>query len=324
MRVFLRYADSFQHKMSLRPPFKPQNSLRSLDDGVNLLPATITIGKHWICPRTALDEFIKFDLSTPRLDKIYQYLWLASKSIPAQPLHRQRVLRREIVPTENPDEHLVEHIAMIFIKPLPQYLLSFDFWDKHLGTDTDLRKSACGLLLSYVWIVAYSSDLRIAKETHLLPKSLSWRAWKDFVQDFLEHLGPNTAIHTSKRYHYGELWLGDLNKIYKLSPTTFSLDNLHSGFLHAPLWYGFFIQRNITRLVAIFAFLSLLLSAMQVGQATNELQDSIQFSRASYGLSATTIFLVLISVVAVILAYTLPRLFRLLKGFRLRRRLRVI
>ena len=38
---------------------------------------------------------------------------------------------------------------MIFIKPLPEYLLSFEFWDKHLGADTDIRKSACGLLLSY-------------------------------------------------------------------------------------------------------------------------------------------------------------------------------
>jgi hypothetical protein len=291
-----------------------------------LLPATITIDNKRVFPRRALDEFVKFDLSTPRLDKIYKYLWLASiasKSVPARPLHRQRVLRREIVLTENPEEHLVEHRAMIFIKPLPEYLLSFEFWDKHLAADTDIRKSACGLLLSYVWIVAYPSDLRIAQETHLLPKSLSWLAWKAFVQDFLEHLGPNAAFHTSQRYHHGELWLGDLNKIYKLSPTTFSLETLHSGFLHAPLWYGFFVQRNINRLIAIFAFLSLLLSAMQVGQATNELQDSVQFSRASYGISVTTISLVGISVVAVVLAYILPRGFRLVNNFRLSRRLQV-
>ena len=212
---------------------------------------------------------------------------------------------------------------MIFIKPLPEYLLSFDFWDKHMSLDADLRKSACGLLLSYVWIVAYSSDLRIAQETHLLPKSLSWLAWKDFVQDFLEHLRPNAALHTSKRYHHGELWLGILNKIYKLSPTTISLENLHAGFLHAPLWYGFFIQRNLTRLIAIFAFLSLLLSAMQVGQATNEVQESVRFSRASYGVSIATIFLVVISIVAVVLAYILPQAFRLIKGFRLSRRVQV-
>ena len=91
--------------MPLRPPFEPKNNLRSLDDSINLLPAIINIGNKRIYPRTALKEFVKFDLSTPRLDKIYQYLWLASKAIPAQPLHRQRVLRREIIPTENADEH---------------------------------------------------------------------------------------------------------------------------------------------------------------------------------------------------------------------------
>ncbi|OCL02567.1 hypothetical protein AOQ84DRAFT_422418 [Glonium stellatum] len=307
--------------MSLLPPFESKNSLRSLDDCMKVLPAAITCGNKRIRPKRALNEFVQLDLLTPRLDKIYRYLWLAGEPTPARPLHRQRLLRREIVVTQNPDEHLVEDRAVIFIKPLPEYLLSFEFWITHLSSDRNLHQSACGLLLSYVWIVAYHDDMRIAQETHLLPKSVDWAAWKDFVEDFLEHVGASTPPHVSKRYNYGELWLRHLNVIYKFSPSTFSVGNLHDSFLNGPMWYGFFIERNLTRLFAIFAFLSLGLSAMQVGQATPELRDSAQFSRASYGFSVATLFLILFSVLGVILAWTVPRGFRLLARRWLKRRL---
>ena len=104
----------------------------------------------------------------------------------------------------------------------------------------------------------------------------------------------------------------------------FSTGNLAYGFLHAPMWYGFFLERNITRLFTVFAFLSLVLSAMQVGQATLELRDSAQFSRASYGFSVTTIALVLLSVLVVILTWTAPRGYRVLALRGLERRLGVI
>jgi hypothetical protein len=312
-----------QHVTSLLPPFESKNSLRSLDDCMKVLPAVINCGNQRIRPKRALDEFVQLDLFTPRLDKIYRHLWLAGEPTPARPLHRQRLLRREIVLTESPDEHLVEDRAVIFVKPLPEYLLSFEFWTTHLSADRDLHQSACGLLLSYVWIVAYHSDMSIAHETHLLPKSLDWAAWKDFVEDFLEHVGTSTPLHVSKRYNYGELWLRHLNAIYKLSPSVFSMGNLVYGFLNAPMWYGFFLERNITRLFTVFAFSSLVLSAMQVGQATPELQDSAQFSRASYGFSVATIALVLFSVLAVILAWTAARGYRVLARRGLERRLGV-
>jgi hypothetical protein len=80
------------------------------------------------------------------------------------------------------------------------------------------------------------------------------------------------------------------------------MGNLVYGFLNASMWYGFFLERNITRLFTVFAFSSLILSAMQAGQATPELRDSAQFSRASYGFSVAAIVLVPFSVLAVILA----------------------
>ena len=298
---------------SLLPPFESRNSLRSLNDCIKVLPTAITCGDLHIRPKKALGEFLQVDLCTPRLDKIYQYLWLAGESIPARPLHRQRVLRREIVLTENIDEHLVEDRAVVFVKPLPEYLLSFDFWNTYLGADRDLHQCACGLLLSYTWIITYRTDLIIAQEAHLLPESLDWTSWKDLIEDIFEHIGTSSnPLYVSKRYNYGELWLGHLNTIYKLCPPAFTSYTLMYGFLNAPMWYGFFLERNITRLFTVFAFSSLVLSAMQVGQATPELRDNAQFLRVSYGFSVATIVLVLCSVLAVVLAWIAPRGYRFL------------
>ena len=291
----------------------------SLDECLKALPVALNHGSQCVRPKKELNDFVRLDLSTPRLDKIHSYLWLSGTTTPAQPLHRQRLLRREIVITENPDEHLVEDRAVIFVKPLPEYLLSFEFWTKHLDTDKDLHQNACGLLLSYVWIVAYRTDMRIAHESHLLPKNLDWMAWKNFVEDFLEHVGTNTSLHVSKRYRYGELWLRHLNKTYKLSPSSFSMRNLQYGFLSAPMWYGFFIERNVARLFAVFAFISLILSAMQVGQGTLELQEKALFSRASFGFTVAALFLGLVSVSGVILAWMAPRGYRLLSRRGLKR-----
>ena len=262
---------------------------------------------------------MRLDLLTPRLDKIHSYLWLSGTLSPARPLHRQKLLRREIVLTENPDEHLVEDRAVVFVKRLPRYLLCFDFWTTHMDTDKELHKSACGLLLSYVWIVAYRTDMRIAQDSNLLPKNLDWAGWKGFVEDFLEHIDTSTSPHVSKRYRYGELWLRHLNMTYKLSPSVFSLNNLQYGFLSAPMWYGFFIERNVARLFAIFAFLSLILSAMQVGQGTLELQENALFSKVSFGFSYAALLLAGVSISGVVLAWIAPRGYEVLSRRRLER-----
>jgi hypothetical protein len=93
--------------------------------------------------------YLTLDLRTPGLNHIHIYLWLAGLPNAARPLHRQRLLERSILITEDPDEHLVWLEAPIFIKPLPDYLLDYEYWRDNLCTDEELCKSACGLLLSY-------------------------------------------------------------------------------------------------------------------------------------------------------------------------------
>jgi hypothetical protein len=57
------------------------------------------------------------ELRTERLDEIKEYLWLAGLPSCARALHRQRLLDREILITEDPNEQLVWHKTRIFVKP---------------------------------------------------------------------------------------------------------------------------------------------------------------------------------------------------------------
>ncbi|KAJ4218357.1 hypothetical protein NW757_014597 [Fusarium falciforme] len=110
-------------------------------------------------------------------------------SRPARPLHRQRLLLRTIHLTECANEHLMWHKTYIFIKPIPKYLINYEFWEQELRADEALHKSACGLLLSYA---CYKSDLHIAGEAGLLPANIDWNAWTMFMMDFTGYIDTST------------------------------------------------------------------------------------------------------------------------------------
>jgi uncharacterized membrane protein len=194
-------------------------------------------------------------------------------------------MNRTIVLTEVPDEHIVWHESRIFIKPMPEYLLDYDYWENELCSDEDLHKCACGLLLSYCWLVGRKSDFRIAKETGILPDEIDWITWITFINEFLSRIDPCTLHQVNKRYHYGELRLSRLNALYRFTPSIFSLRNLVFGFMSRSTWYRAFFERNFTWLLAVLVYVTVVLSAMQVGLATGKLQENDQFQRASYAVA---------------------------------------
>jgi hypothetical protein len=83
-----------------------------------------------------------------------------------------------------------------------------------------------------------------------------------------------------------------VNYIYKLIPSLRFRDNPKRGFMPTSMWNGSFLNRNIARLLGIFAFFSLILSAMQDGLATTHLQDNVIFVNASYGFVVVSLFIV--------------------------------
>jgi hypothetical protein len=71
------------------------------------------------------------------------------------------LLGREITVIEDISEHLVWHHsrnAKLFLKPLRAYLFSETVWRKNLCTNETSYKSACGFMLSYVWLVSWETD----------------------------------------------------------------------------------------------------------------------------------------------------------------------
>jgi hypothetical protein len=196
-------------------------------------------------------------------------------------LHRQKLLGRSILITEDPDEHLIWFEAQIFIKPLPDFLLDYNYWRDNLCSDEELHKSACGLLLSYAWLVRHKSDLNIAKESGLLPRNMEWTNWVEFLEGFLQNIDPSTLSQVNQRYKYGELRLSRLNTIYRVIPSAYSLRTFVRGYRSGSTWYNAFFGHHFKWMLAVFAILSVFLSALQVGLATPTLQDNRAFQRVS-------------------------------------------
>jgi hypothetical protein len=243
------------------------------------------------------------ELRTERLDEIKEYLWLAGLPSCARALHRQRLLGREILITEDSNEHLVWHKTRIFVKPLPTFLFDLDCWTQEICRTRQLYESGCGFLLSYAWLIRHESDLRIAHEKALLPNNIDWTTWTEFMDDFLAHVDLQSLSGISPRFQYGELRLSRLNKIYRM--TRLNWRDFVRGYMSTSTWYGDFFSRKFAWMLAFFAFMSVALSAMQVVLAAARGGEA--FSKASYGFSIASLFVA--AAVAVLLLVVWVTLF---------------
>lgn len=211
----------------------------------------------------------------------------------ARPLHRYKMMGFDILHTQQMDLHLLKFSNKLFVKPLPEWILCSDFWLQYLCADGELHKSACGFLLSYVWLITTPLDLKIAHDQTLLPSFITWHRWKEFVRGFFGKVDMDTLHQVNKRYQFGDLRLGRINSIYR---TRFFSTHFVRGYLYGYNRYVVFFQRNFSWILIVFVFFSLVLSAMQVGTGLKELEDNYAFLRASY------VFVVfsMVSVVAIL------------------------
>ncbi|PVH94354.1 hypothetical protein DM02DRAFT_192693 [Periconia macrospinosa] len=259
---------------------------------------------------------LDFELKTPRLNGIHQFLWLAGFSSPARPLHRQKIIGRDILITEDPDEHLVWDRGQVFIKPLPVPLLDYDCWNTILCADRELYGSACGFLLSYAWLIRYKSDLDIAIAHGLVPKEMEWVKWVEILDTFFEKADPEIFKNTNKRYVYGELRRSRLDAIHKFLPPKFSFRNLMFTRSNS---YDTFFRRNFKWMLAVFAVFSVVLSALQVGLATERLEHSGRFHEAAYGFAVSCLIFATASVVLIFLVWVFLFCYHLGSSWRARR-----
>ncbi|KAK0707008.1 hypothetical protein B0T26DRAFT_744075 [Lasiosphaeria miniovina] len=180
-------------------------------------------------------------LENPLLDELYEKLWAVAKksSRNIDPLHTQKVKGRSIIPTEDPRLHLTWHWDRIYIKPVPVFLLNYEFWTTYLqpSSSSGFNGSiAVGFLRSYALLLQ----------------------WSKFISHF-RHL-PDESV--ARRYRYGQLRLSRLNwavRIFRPQHTR------TVWFYEIPHWsISSFMSRAIVPLLFVFAGISLALSSMQV------------------------------------------------------------
>lgn len=270
----------------LVPPFTASASLVSRSELV--FPAIVRLGYGILRPDSDLSAFLDIELRTPKIDALYRNLWLAGLPTPARCLLRQKLMGRTIALTDRPDEHLVWHENKIFVKPLPDYLLSHAFWEQHLCQNPQLHASAVGFLFSYAWLVRYRNDFEIAKEATLLPGSFNYAAWTRFVGDVISHLDLETMSQIDRRYRFGELRLSRLNSLTRLRAIFLGHGFVH-GHMNFPTRSGIFFGVHFGWLLTAFAYTTVVLSALQVGLGIGFLGASVPFQRLSYGLTVVAI-----------------------------------
>ena len=163
--------------------------------------------------------FLNKDLLTPELDTLSPHLWLVAtqRSDSVSALHHQLVCGRNIIITEDPKLHLLWIDNRVYIKPIPSYLLNHAFWVYNFSseyspfardTSAYLSRAALGFLRTYVHLIKYESDFRLAKNHCLIPSSTTWAAWNAFIAPLSDVLDSEV----SARYRFGEpleLWEQD-------------------------------------------------------------------------------------------------------------------
>ncbi|KAH9868054.1 hypothetical protein IAQ61_007361 [Plenodomus lingam] len=279
--------------------------------GLDSLP-TITgkggKGHKIVLANNAIEQFLDDALNLERLNKIHSLLWMAGRPMRARPLHRYKMMGFHILPTQQMDLHLLKFSNNLILKPLPEWVLSHDFWTGYICSNKALHRSACGFLLSYVWLITTPIDLNLAHDETLLPSFVTWHWWKDFVADFYAHVDVNALHQVNQRYQFGELRLSRINTIYR---TRYFSTHFVRGYLYGYNRYVVFFQRNFSWILSVFVLFSLVLSAMQVGTSLQELQGNRTFLRGSYGFVILSMVCVVVVLAVLVVVFAFIFLFNM-------------
>lgn len=279
-----------------------------------VLPGNITI------QLSRLKSYVEGCLDVSRLNSVYHSLWFAGRRGNVRPIHRQKMMGRRIVVTEQADLHLAWIDDRIYLKPLPPWLVNYEFFVTYIcssgiayaATDRfSLYEDAVGLLESYIKLIRDESDYRMAIDLGLLGQGIQWKQWSLFATSIEFTLQNHPEILVSPRYHYGELRLFRLNILYR-----FWLGNWISGYHLQHTNFSSFFGRNFTWPLVIFAYVTTILNAMQVVLAS-ELQD-IHFRLASFAFSVGMILTILFVFFAVSCLFIGLLLYNLVKALRWR------
>ncbi|KAI1126624.1 hypothetical protein F5Y10DRAFT_244464 [Nemania abortiva] len=256
------------------------------------------------------DGCLARDLEPKTIDSIYPYLWLVARKEGAHidSLHEQVIKKRVIIVSENPGLHLVWFYDTVYIKPLPDYLLSFEIWKNYIPKSPfqpvhsrpryDKYRAALGFLRSYSLLIQHESDYFIAQKANLLPKYVSFQRFQKFIWRFRFLIDDEVSC----RYHYGQLRLTRLNWAVR---TIRIICIISPGHTRQQLPWSYqkefwqtsqYLRHYAGPLIFIFAVLTLVLSSMQVILAALGNNTWEAFVRFSWGFSLATIIFSIIPI----------------------------
>ena len=262
-----------------------------------VLPApyyTETEGYIALMPEDDIINFLKHDLDVSRLNYIHEKLWLAGRQMNYRSLGQQKMMKREIIITEQTDLHLTWSESTIFVKPFPRYLGNHEFWITHLCQSEELHRIACGFLFSYTRLICRESDFNLARGLNLVPQ-ISWTQWRVYIQDVQRTINAGPQSHVNHRYLYGELRLRRLNWIYSFYGRPQDRSLILGYFYDYHSYSSFFVQ-NFAWIFVVFTYMITILTAMQLGFTVERLQTTRRFQDASYGFAVFSIAVPLIIV----------------------------
>jgi hypothetical protein len=210
------------------------------------------------------------DLDTPHLNALGSKLWRAGPTPEIVSLTQHAVLDRRIQVTEDPSVHLFWVEGILFVKPLPAYLTSYDFWeymmDERNGMEDAERQrlvaTSLGFLKTYAALIQRRSDFKLARRHDLLG-DVEFEEFIGFIACF--DAVPNSAI--SERWRYGLILLDVLNFYSILITRRWHLNRFESR-------YSTYFSRFFPVVLFIFAIFSVMLSAMQVIIAAKQMWET--------------------------------------------------
>ena len=156
---------AFDEVKTNTPPVSSPSSSHSSRTGQSRLvfPAIFDNGNRLPEPHlkrsNILSHYLRMELDVSDINKIGQHLWIAGQERRPRALHHQLLIGRRVVIVENPNLHLLWIDARLFVKPLPDFLLCYDIWER-ISQEGDLFPAAVGMLRSYIWLIRSKSDLR--------------------------------------------------------------------------------------------------------------------------------------------------------------------
>jgi hypothetical protein len=156
---------------------------------------------------------------------------------------------------------------------------------------------ALGLLLSYTWLIRWESDLKLAHTHHLINENINYETWMALRSSFLSTFRRNYLPQPwlSWRYDFAELRLSRINLIWRLQPhSPYDISSLVRGYQTPYRLYTSFFEQNFSTVIVAFVYATVVLTAMQLGLATEDLHLSNKFQQACVGFAIFCILLPLV------------------------------